>query len=433
MKQSHLKQAAIKHPIIAGLSVVLIFEILMLIFSLGTVLFAPTFLTQNGDFVLQGTVEAFLSLAAIGVVAMFGYNKIWEEKGRGIEEGFGAGTYFIVMYAVSLASALVEGITMNYEWEVPWKILVFTVCVFLIGFCEESFYRGVVANIFYDRYATDPAGVWSATVGSGMVFGLMHLTNMLGATDVGYIQGVIVQVVCACAMGMALSAVYFRCRNIWAMVLLHGFIDFCGAFSAGAFTGGSLTETIGSYDPAMCISAIPYLILTAVLLRPKKMRAMLEYRRMRDGVPYTDEDIMQSSKKNKRSRTVIIVVSALILIILVSLATGLYGDATVLDYSDTKEIAAYESAIHQIDGIAVDESGEYVITVLSLPENSNAYATFTLLDGNTKVYDITIGGRDSYASYIHLETGHSYSLIIEYDYSCVAESLSKHTVSVTIE
>lgn len=431
MKQSLLKRSATKHPVLFGGLVVIIFEILMILFSLLAILFAPSFITDNGDFVLQGTVEAFLSLSAIGVAAIFGYGGIWGEGGFGVKTGLAAGAYFIVTYIMSFMVSLYEGVSLGYQWEPIWKVAVFVICVFLIGFCEETFYRGVVANFFYDRYATDSAGVWCATIGSGMIFGLMHITNMVGATDVSYVQGVIVQVVCACAMGMALSAVYFRCRNIWAMIILHAFIDFCGAFSAGAFTGGSLSGTIGSYSPEMCLSALPYVIVTMVLLRPKKMRSILEYRRMCDLQPVTD-DIMQSTPKNKRSRNITIAVSAVIVIILVSLATGLYAETEVLNYADSQTVNASEVVTREISDISVNESREYTVTVMSLPESSNAYATFTIREGNRTVFEATYGGRCTDTSSVYLEQGHTYTVYIEYDYTYVIKATSKHTVSFTV-
>lgn len=428
-----MRKSAVKHPLLLSILIVIIFELSMMAVALFIGLMAPPFFTQNGDFVLQATVEAFLSLVGIGVVAMFGYSHIWNEKGRGFLNGLGAGAYFIAVSIISLLAGIADWFMQSYTLEPGWKIAVFVACVFLIGLCEEAFFRGAVANLFYDRFAKDPAGVWCATLWSGMVFGLMHIMNIVGAGDNDTIIGVIVQVFSACAMGMALSAIYFRCRNIWALVFIHGFVDFCGAFTAGFF-GGSLMETIGSYTPNMCFSALVYVAVTAVLLRRKKMKEILDYDRTKRGLPVHDGKVI-SSPRSKRSLALIIIISVVLALALYGTASYLYEieHGVVLDYSDVETVSALTEKTLHADDISVSVSGEYTIIIRSYPSNSNAYATVSVSDGDTVVFSETYGGRCSDVETVYLEEGKTYSVDVHYDYTSVQSANELHEISIVIE
>lgn len=430
-----MKRSAVKHPLLFSILVMLIFDISMFAVTLLIAWFAPSFFITNGDFVLQGTVEAFLSLIGIGIVALFGYNSIWNEWGTGFFKGLGTGTYFLVVSVISLIASLTEGIRNGYELEAGWKIAAYVACVFLIGLCEETFYRGIISNLFYDHFNKDPSGVWSATLWSGMVFGLMHVMNAVGAEDSGALVGVIVQVFSACAMGMALSAIYFRCRNIWALAFIHGFVDFCGAFTAGFYKGGSLTETIESYTPDMCFSALIFVLVTVILLRPKKMKEIIDYERTKKGLPVHDGKVISTSA-SRRSLVIITVIA-------VVLAFGLYGTANwlyegqypseVMDYSDVETFSAFSEKTIHADDVKVSVSQDYSITIRSYPANSNAYATVTLSDGDTVVFSRTYGGRCSETTTVYLEAGKVYSVDIHYDYTAVMTEAEIHEISITIK
>ncbi len=401
--------------------------------------FGPSFFLTNGDYVYQGTVECFTSLIGIGFVALMGYGWIWNERGKGLGKGFLCAGYFIVIAFYSLVIYVIDILmTENPQLNPAWQIVVFVLTVLLIGLAEESFFRGVVANLFIDKYGNDPAGVWCATICSGMVFGLMHLSNLLSSDTVG----VLVQVVSACAMGMALTAIYYRCRNIWVLILVHAFVDFCGAFYSGVMAGGSLSSTISSYEPYQCISALPYIIVTIVLLRPSKMREIIVLHRF-SGVEDTSvgivmpEENLKSSGKSIRSCVIAVVLAVVILF-------GLYGAAVYAsDYSNS---ITYEYS-GEWDGeeyfgtdamvFTTLHTAEYTFTISNLPSTNSASMTVVVTDssGNT-VYSETFEGRTSATRNIALEEGETYTVSINYDYSGVGdlpEGERDYMTSITVE
>ncbi|MCD7803907.1 MAG: CPBP family intramembrane metalloprotease [Oscillospiraceae bacterium] len=428
-----------KHPLLWSIVTVVVFLIALWGPAILIAYFAPSFFLTNGDYVYQGTVECFTSLIGIGFVALMGYGWIWNERGKGLGKGFLSAGYFIVVSLYSLVIYVFDIALMDsVEFNPLWQIVVFVLTVLLIGLAEETFFRGVVANLFLDKYGNDPAGVWCATICSGMVFGLMHLSNLMSSDTVG----VLVQVVAACAMGMALTAIYYRCRNIWVLVLVHAFVDFCGAFYSGFIAGGSLSSTISSYEPYQVISALPYLIVTVILLRPKKLREIIALHRL-SGVEDTSvgvvmpEEKLKSSSKSKRSCAIAVILAVVILL-------GLFGASVYASEYSNSISYGYSGEWNGEEYFGTDalvfttlHTADYTFTISNLPSTNSAKMTVIVTDSSGEtVYSETFEGRTSATRTVGLQEGETYTVSINYDYSEVGE-LSEgerdYMTSITVE
>lgn len=264
-----------KFPIIASIIVIAVFWIVMILGSLLLALVFPGIM-RGGEYAFQAAGELIISLAGLGLAALFGCFKIFKEKRYGFGRGLLCGGYFIVISLISLMQSILVFLLTKGEYTMNpvWKIVIFTLAVFLIGFAEEVFFRGIVSNLFYDKFARNRYGLWCAVLASGLVFGLMHLGNFI---SVGMSAGVIVQTVGATAMGMALTAVYYRSRNIWSLIFIHGFVDFCALIVSACVQGASIAGTISSYSWISFLSAIPYIILTLILLRKSQTDKMFRF------------------------------------------------------------------------------------------------------------------------------------------------------------
>ena len=216
---------------------------------------------------LQELVGAVLAFAALNVS---GCADILTKRGSGFGKGLIVGGYFLF---IGVYSAIVY--TVIYEGERtlrPWYLIaVFVICMIFVGITEEFLCRGVLAELLLRHYGATKEGVWKAVIISGVLFGLAHLSNLLGAEPVG----VLVQCVIAGMMGMAFAAIYFRTGCIWVTVALHAFVDVCALITGGLYTG-EIAETISGYQPIQLIGVLPYVILLLVLLRKKKMVQIIE-------------------------------------------------------------------------------------------------------------------------------------------------------------
>ena len=88
---------------------------------------------------------------------------------------------------------------------------------------EEFFFRGFVQEEIVNAYGSTRKQVIISIVISGIIFGVVHLSNALGN------QGIIttvMQVFQASSLGILIGSIYYVTKNIWSVVFLHSFYDF---------------------------------------------------------------------------------------------------------------------------------------------------------------------------------------------------------------
>ena len=87
----------------------------------------------------------------------------------------------------------------------------------LIGFSEETIYRGLMLNALKAR------GPWTAAIITSVLFGLSHSLNLLSGKSGAEI---LIQVCYALAIGFGFAAVALRTGLLWPLILVHALIDF---------------------------------------------------------------------------------------------------------------------------------------------------------------------------------------------------------------
>lgn len=439
-----MRKAAVRHPIAASIIVTILFFISMVLGSL-LLGFAPSVFRTNGDFLMQFVAESVVCILGAMFVAIFGYGRIWNQT-----EKFGAGLicggYFIVVSLLNLFSSLAyeiseRGDSFFSDLQPAWRIAIYFATAFLIGLGEESFFRGIIANLFWDKHAKDPAGVWTATIYSGLIFGLMHVINIAGSD----ISGVLVQMTAVIAMGMALTAIYYRTKNIWVVIFLHAFLDLCAMSSIGFF-GGSISSEISSYSPIMAItSSLPYVIVTLVVLRKKKVIAMFTGEREIGMISPADGQLVMSvdmpsspeSKKSRNRAVLIAVVIAVVMFVGCVLTSPTFIDDMntllgndVLDYVVTGDSEGQEVVGKSVE-FYVEEAGEYKVTLITKPSSSAVDMLVQIKEGDDIVYEATYGGKCSDIFNVELDEG-TYQLITVFTFSRVEDFSAEYDLSVKI-
>lgn len=440
-----MRKAAVRHPVAASIIVTFLFFISMVLGSL-LLAFAPKFFLRNGDFLAQFVAESVICILGVAFMAIFGYGSTWNRT-----EKFGAGLicggYFIVIALLNVFSSLAYEISTRGEnffsdMLPAWRIIIYVLTAFLIGLGEESFFRGIIANLFWDKHAKDPAGVWTATLYSGLLFGLMHIINITGSD----ISGVLVQMTAVVGMGMALTAIYYRTKNIWVVVFLHAFIDLCAMFSLGFF-GGEISSEISSYSPIMAItSSLPYVIVTLVILRKKKVIQMLTGDNTigmlspADGQLVVSVDMPSSpeSKKSRNRAVIIVLVICIVMFVACVLTDPNFTDNVntllgryTLDHQDIGEWSGEQAAEgHQVN-FYVSESRKYDVTVICLPGSSSVDMLLEIKQGDDIIYEATYGGKCSDLFSMELEEG-EYQLVLVYSFANVEAETCSYNTTVKI-
>ncbi len=218
-------------------------------------------------------VRQFLNIMwPLALTLLLGYG--WCYRRGAFGKTLLAGLFAFILFSLAFFIRAGEALLSD---ETPWKttagICLGILDILGVGFREETMFRGVIANNLGIAYGKDPRGVWKAVIVSGLIFGLVHLLNIVSGVDP---LRVLIQVASACAIGMYFTAVYFRGGSIWALVLIHCLTDAGGLFRSAFTTAASKVGEISNLSVTGLIMIPVYLGVTVFLLRKKKMDAVLE-------------------------------------------------------------------------------------------------------------------------------------------------------------
>jgi membrane protease YdiL (CAAX protease family) len=162
---------------------------------------------------------------------------------------------WLVFLALFAASALNAGLP-------PTSVVLFILFnTALVGWSEEVMFRGIWLSGLRRSF-----GIWTAILGSSLIFGAMHVLNVFLTGD---LKGAVVQAGAAFLSGVFLAAVRLRTGSLWTGIALHGLWD-AGTFlvAAGTTAGASAAAeptTMGTYGSL--VMGIPLFVLGLFFLR----------------------------------------------------------------------------------------------------------------------------------------------------------------------
>ena len=134
----------------------------------------------------------------------------------------------------------------------PTFMFIYIIGIFMgAGIGEEFIFRGIFMNFIRSAAGHDTRkGLIIGMTVSSVCFGLVHLANLDGNSDV---VGTVGQVIYAIGIGFYLAAIYARTKNIWFNVVLHFFVDISALLKTLFINSEvSISEVIGG-DPFQVI------------------------------------------------------------------------------------------------------------------------------------------------------------------------------------
>ena len=235
------------------------------------------------EFLGNMLAQAVFALLVLAAVLLLKKTEIFRSDLNALINGwFSAGfLLFLILFLFCVGTLPSANMTVTTV-----QILYFAVQILLIGFCEETLFRGLVQNSLHAYFGEDSRKhILLAVFISGAVFGLTHLTNGLQPGVDLFAAGC--QAVVTAFMGAYLGAVYCRTgKNLWYLMLLHGLYDGGALIVSGALSGNNMVSIIGATGSAgvqgILIWVGVYLVLTLFLLRKEKIAPFLkepEFRR----------------------------------------------------------------------------------------------------------------------------------------------------------
>lgn len=211
-------------------------------------------LYPQGNLVIS---EAVLALLVLIVMLTFKNSYVFTQKKEKLSTSLYYGLFFLIFSGLII---LINGV-LNGAFKSGLTLINITLGCLLVGVCEEFLCRGWLLNEFLERFGDSKKGIWYSIIISGVIFGLMHIGNMF--TQGQDIITTISQVLNAAAIGIIFGLIYYKTKNIWSVIILHGLWDF-SIFLGDAVPITSATE---SYRTISIISfAINLLIVLAELI-----------------------------------------------------------------------------------------------------------------------------------------------------------------------
>ncbi len=134
-----------------------------------------------------------------------------------------------VLMALPAAVAAIGGLEVS---RAPERLIFWLSLAILVGFVEEVSFRGLILR------ALVPRGVWLAAVVSSLLFGLMHVLNLLFGAG---LDATLLKVGYATTMGFAFAAVALRTGVIWPLVVIHALVNVVAFATADATTATAVT------------------------------------------------------------------------------------------------------------------------------------------------------------------------------------------------
>ncbi|WP_025688141.1 CPBP family intramembrane glutamic endopeptidase [Paenibacillus zanthoxyli] len=208
-----------KHPVLA----VVIIEVLLLL----SVTAAGAYATIKQLSYTSPVLISFIPIAAV-LILYFSLKKKWGYYGfRSVTS---ISKERLIDYAPLLAVLFIVALN-GFRPISASELLFYLFFTLLVGFVEESIYRGMILNILL------PKGVKTAVITSSLLFSITHVLNALSGQSA--VQTAL-QIVYALLIGGALALLMVRNRNILPLILfhfLHNLIQFVGNDNSDAHLG----------------------------------------------------------------------------------------------------------------------------------------------------------------------------------------------------
>lgn len=237
----------------------------------------PKFTSESAELYFQQLVADLVATTFMLIVlAITKKIDLLGKKGKGFIKGLPLAAWPLCFSLLALVMQSKLAISEGYFLNDSTTIVLFIVCMFMVGLSEELCTRAIIAESLLEHCGTNKKGIYETCIVSGILFGLLHLFN-LGSEDT---LSVIVQVFAAGAGGITYAAIYFRSGNIWITVFIHMLNDigtgaYYGLFNCGNLANGLANDTNGSPLYGLVL-VIPEVIVTLYLLRDNKLYEIKE-------------------------------------------------------------------------------------------------------------------------------------------------------------
>jgi uncharacterized protein len=232
----------------------LLFIDLLVFLALGIFLITSA---MNAVWHQQSVMFSFLGEGLLGLAAVFLLSRFrwWRVA------GFRTPRYSPAIWCLLAPGfILITEVTSIFQW---WdylpghnNALLFAIFALLVGFVEETYFRGMILRALLVR------GPWLAAIISSILFGGLHLLHLIEGQN---LVATLSQAVWATALGFLFAAVALRTQSIVPLIIIHALMDFV-AFLAFNGTVVPYTPDSGALRET-AVEAFVYIALGVIAMR----------------------------------------------------------------------------------------------------------------------------------------------------------------------
>jgi len=353
-----------------------------------------------GDLVIS---EVVLAIMVLVVMLLFKNSYVFTQKKEPLKTGLFYGLFFLIGSGLFM---LFFGV-FDGGFKGGLTLINLLLGALLVGICEEFLCRGWLLNEFLERYGDNKKGIWYSIIISGFIFGLMHLGNIFAG------QAISLTIINATGMGILFGLIYYKTKNIWSVIILHGLWDF-SLFLGEVSPVTEMTETI----PGFSIIGILFSILMVLA-------------ELLNIIPYAND----IDAKPKKGSVITFAIVGFILYFVFTLLSGLvsmkfgetyeYGNISLENYAVTKDNYEkytinlnysngnylFELSTNDkdnlilknkntndfvefeceslIDYIIMEENDHYILAYIDYTDSSNAFLNYTYINKEQLSNDTT--------------------------------------------
>jgi membrane protease YdiL (CAAX protease family) len=210
--------------------------------------------------VLIACVKILIAAAAMflgGVYSKTGF------KREGLGKGVLLGWLFLLWFVTSCAVSFITIDKTFLYFPGIQKIIAFTFSMLAIGVSEELICRGIILNIFLDRWGNTKRAIVLSVVLSSVIFGLGHIGNFISRPY--FVMGTIEQIIVAAIAGFYFACIYLRSRNIGSVILLHTLQDWFSMIPGEFVNMPNIPATETAADMPLPMALLGVLIVSPAL------------------------------------------------------------------------------------------------------------------------------------------------------------------------
>lgn len=163
-------------------------------------------------------LEMLFAFVVLIVMLFFKNSYVFTEKKMKFVDSVLLGLPMLIVILINIYFNYSSLETINY----PNLINLLLYCTF-IGIGEEFLCRGFLQNEFIERFGDSKKHILLSILFSSLIFGLMHISNVLTGQS---LFETIMQVLQATSIGILFGSIYYKSKNIWSVIFLHGIYDF---------------------------------------------------------------------------------------------------------------------------------------------------------------------------------------------------------------